>query len=67
MISSAFRQFGTFWKGLLWLVIQNFYIYHEFELKTFWLGDNYTAKHFTSLLLQTETQKEISRNISFLG
>ena len=50
MISSTFRQFETSWKGSLWLTIQKFDIYHEFELKNFWAGVNYTVEAFLSLL-----------------
>ena len=50
MISSTFHQLGSPWKGSLWLIIQTFYIYHEFSLKNFWLDDNYAIKPFKSLL-----------------
>ena len=50
MISSPFRQLGTSWNGSLWLIIQNFYIYHESELKNFGLDDSCDTEPFACLL-----------------
>ena len=48
MVLSSSSQFDTAWKGSLRLIIQKIDIYHEFELKSFWLGENYATEALAS-------------------